>query len=173
MTTEELQLLEKTQGDILLFVTSVDFVQKFLSIYKPTDPSIRKTVEIIVDPSSKSYNKLFDLSNQVKNNLKRPSTILKEDFLSAVNKLSSKVYSFVYIETDESTVEDLLYKVDKYINLQGLIYCKSVDTSNYSNYINEYNGVITKVHDGGYVSWYKKKVMRLHKPVKREFSKNF
>lgn len=174
ITTEELQLLEKTEGDILFFISSsADYANSFFKTYKPIDPSIRKNIEFVVDPSCRSFNKIFDLSNQVKNNLKRPSTVVKNNFLSAVNNLSSKVYSFVYIDTEESAIEELLYKVDKYINLQGLIICKSVDTSSYSDYINEYSGVITKVHDNGHVSWYKKKVMRLHKPVKRQFSNNF
>ena len=172
ISASELLDLNKIKGDVLFLVNrNPEFPLEMIKLFEPGHTYTNRSYDFVVHPFSKNYNRMFDLSNHIKNTLVRPSTISKQNF-DTLSELSNK-YAVVYIDAEDNQIENILRGIDKKLVDRALIVCKSVDYSLYSNYINEYNKILPNVTPQGFVKWQKKKVLELNKPVYREFSNNY
>lgn len=174
ITSAELTQIESVEGEVLFIIDSpADFANALIKEYIDNPVYKRRNFNFLVLEDSKQFNKCVDLSNKIKNVLKRPSAFLRSDLESGLDSFLNKDYCLVYVDVDEELTETTLNRIHNRVTYGGKVVCKTVGYQRYLNYLNDNDVTAPSTKHKGLVSWIKRKVNRLNTQVSKEVSNNF
>lgn len=174
ITSAELIQIEPIEGEILFIIDSpADFANALVKEYIDNPVYKRRNFNFLVLEDSKQFNKCVDLSNKIKNVLKRPSAFLRSDLMYGLDWFLNKDYCLVYIDVEDELTETILNKIHNRVTYGGKVVCKTVGYQRYLNYLNDNDIIGPSIKHEGLVSWIKRRVNHLNTPVGKEVSNNF